>query len=149
VKSYKGGCLLLLSFSLPQTCRRFLTEKMVCVSKSAIQCPSSTCNFAYFTSSRDPAGRLRYHFKFQNSRCRARVILPETIPPVLWQCHHVIDTKRTLEVCIYAILLAWIRSMANIDCEDGLHIVFFPFAMFVNSLAFNSESIYSKKAPFC
>jgi hypothetical protein len=29
---------------------------------NAIQCPSSTCNFAYFASSPDPAGRLRNHF---------------------------------------------------------------------------------------
>jgi hypothetical protein len=42
--------------------RRFLTRKMVWVSKTAILCPSSTCNFAYIASSPDPAGRLRNHF---------------------------------------------------------------------------------------
>lgn len=35
---------------------------MVWVSKTAIQFPSSTCNFAYIASSPDPAGRLRSHF---------------------------------------------------------------------------------------
>ncbi|OBT81710.1 hypothetical protein VE02_10144 [Pseudogymnoascus sp. 03VT05] len=36
---------------------------MVCVSKSAIQCPLPSCNFAYFASSPNPAGKLRNYFK--------------------------------------------------------------------------------------
>jgi hypothetical protein len=39
-----------------------LVVKMVYVSKSAIQCPSKSCGFAYFASSPDPAGKLRSHF---------------------------------------------------------------------------------------
>jgi hypothetical protein len=35
---------------------------MVCVSKSAIKCPSPSCDFAYFASGHDPAGKLRNHF---------------------------------------------------------------------------------------
>ena len=35
---------------------------MVFTSKVAIECPSSTCKFAYFASSPDPAGKLRNHF---------------------------------------------------------------------------------------
>jgi hypothetical protein len=35
---------------------------MIYVSKSAIQCPSRSCGFAYFASSPDPAGKLRSHF---------------------------------------------------------------------------------------
>lgn len=41
---------------------------MVFVSKSAIQCPSPSCNFAYFASSPDPAGKLRNHFNNFKSR---------------------------------------------------------------------------------
>ncbi|KFY68712.1 hypothetical protein V496_00856 [Pseudogymnoascus sp. VKM F-4515 (FW-2607)] len=41
---------------------------MVFVSKSAIQCPSPSCNFAYFASSLDPAGKLRNHFNNFKSR---------------------------------------------------------------------------------
>jgi hypothetical protein len=39
-----------------------LTEKMVVTTKSAIQCPSKNCVFAYFASSPDPAGKLHNHF---------------------------------------------------------------------------------------
>ena len=35
---------------------------MVFTTKSAIQCPSQSCNFAYFASSPDPSGTLRNHF---------------------------------------------------------------------------------------
>jgi hypothetical protein len=35
---------------------------MVFVSKSAIQCPSKSCRFAYFALSPDPAVKLRNHF---------------------------------------------------------------------------------------
>ncbi|KFY66559.1 hypothetical protein V497_00857 [Pseudogymnoascus sp. VKM F-4516 (FW-969)] len=41
---------------------------MACVSKYAIQCPSPSCNFAYFASSPDPAGKLRNHFNNFKSR---------------------------------------------------------------------------------
>lgn len=50
-------CAMLRQFVLTQ---HFID--MVWVSKTAIQCPSSICNFAYIASSPDPAGRLRAHF---------------------------------------------------------------------------------------
>lgn len=35
---------------------------MVFISKAAIRCPTPHCDFAYFASSPDPAGKLRSHF---------------------------------------------------------------------------------------
>ncbi|GMG37765.1 unnamed protein product [Aspergillus oryzae] len=41
---------------------------MVYISKSAIKCPSRSCDFAYFASYPDPAGKLRSHFNNLKNR---------------------------------------------------------------------------------
>jgi hypothetical protein len=46
----------------PAQLSTLLDREVVRISRSAIQCPSSTCNFAYFASSPDPVGKLRSHF---------------------------------------------------------------------------------------
>ncbi|KAB8257970.1 hypothetical protein BDV32DRAFT_126484 [Aspergillus pseudonomiae] len=47
---------------------RELEGKMVYVSKYAIECPSRSCDFAYFASCPDPAGKLRSHFNNLKTR---------------------------------------------------------------------------------